>query len=68
MELTKVTPDLNMYDQEWPIWTHQEQLPPQNSFLTLRSTRYGNRFFGLRRMHPQRLDSEALIYCFSMCE
>lgn len=28
MELTKVTPDLNMYDQEWPIWTHQEQLPP----------------------------------------
>ena len=28
MELIKVTPDLNMYDQEWPIWTHQEQLPP----------------------------------------
>ena len=28
MELTKVTPDLNMYDQEWPIWTYQEQLPP----------------------------------------
>ncbi len=28
MELTKVVPDLNMYDNEWPIWTHQEQLPP----------------------------------------
>ncbi len=28
MELTKVTPALNMYDQEWPIWTYQEQLPP----------------------------------------
>ena len=28
MELTKVIPDLNMYDREWPIWTHQEQLPP----------------------------------------
>ena len=27
MELTKVVPDLNMYDQDWPIWTHQEQLP-----------------------------------------
>jgi len=27
-ELTKVMPDLNMYDQEWPIWTNQEQLPP----------------------------------------
>jgi glucose-1-phosphate adenylyltransferase len=28
MELVKVTPDLNLYDQEWPIWTYQEQLPP----------------------------------------
>lgn len=28
MELIKVIPDLNMYDREWPIWTHQEQLPP----------------------------------------
>ncbi|MEW6312467.1 MAG: glucose-1-phosphate adenylyltransferase [Pseudomonadota bacterium] len=28
MELTKIVPDLNMYDQEWPIWTYQEQLPP----------------------------------------
>ena len=28
MELAKITPDLNMYDQEWPIWTYQEQLPP----------------------------------------
>lgn len=28
MEMTKVIPDLNMYDQEWPIWTYQEQLPP----------------------------------------
>jgi glucose-1-phosphate adenylyltransferase len=28
MELTKIIPDLNMYDEEWPIWTYQEQLPP----------------------------------------
>ncbi|MDD5248880.1 MAG: glucose-1-phosphate adenylyltransferase [Rhodocyclaceae bacterium] len=28
MELTKVTPELNLYDEEWPIWTYQEQLPP----------------------------------------
>lgn len=28
MELTKVQPDLNLYDKEWPIWTYQEQLPP----------------------------------------
>lgn len=26
--LTHVTPDLNLYDEDWPIWTHQEQLPP----------------------------------------
>ena len=28
MEFTKVVPELNMYDHEWPIWTYQEQLPP----------------------------------------
>ena len=28
MELTKVVPDLNLYDRNWPIWTYQEQLPP----------------------------------------
>ncbi len=28
MELTKITPELNLYDFTWPIWTHQEQLPP----------------------------------------
>ncbi len=28
MELIGVTPELNMYDDEWPIWTYQEQLPP----------------------------------------
>jgi glucose-1-phosphate adenylyltransferase len=28
IDLTRVTPDLNMYDRLWPIWTHQEQLPP----------------------------------------
>ncbi|MGB0126066.1 MAG: glucose-1-phosphate adenylyltransferase [Rhodocyclaceae bacterium] len=28
MELTKVLPELNLYDTEWPIWTYQEQLPP----------------------------------------
>lgn len=27
-DLTTVTPQLNLYDEDWPIWTHQEQLPP----------------------------------------
>jgi glucose-1-phosphate adenylyltransferase len=28
IDLTKVTPDLNLYDGNWPIWTYQAQLPP----------------------------------------
>jgi glucose-1-phosphate adenylyltransferase len=28
MELLAVTPALNLYDRDWPIWTYQEQLPP----------------------------------------
>ncbi len=28
LDLATVDPELNMYDEEWPIWTHQEQLPP----------------------------------------
>ncbi len=28
MELVSVTPELNLYDEDWPIWTYQEQLPP----------------------------------------
>ncbi len=28
LDLTHVVPDLNLYDEEWPIWTAQEQLPP----------------------------------------
>ncbi len=28
LELIDVTPELNLYDSDWPIWTYQEQLPP----------------------------------------
>ena len=28
IELTHVVPDLNLYDEQWPIWTQQEQVPP----------------------------------------
>lgn len=28
LELIGITPELNLYDAEWPIWTYQEQLPP----------------------------------------
>jgi glucose-1-phosphate adenylyltransferase len=28
LELIGITPELNLYDKNWPIWTYQEQLPP----------------------------------------
>jgi glucose-1-phosphate adenylyltransferase len=28
LELIGVIPELNLYDEHWPIWTYQEQLPP----------------------------------------
>ena len=28
IDLTKVVPELNLYDASWPIWTHQGQFPP----------------------------------------
>ena len=28
IDLTHTLPELDMYDRDWPIWTHQEQLPP----------------------------------------
>ena len=33
MDLVSVVPDLNLYDALWPIWTHQEQLPPAKFVL-----------------------------------
>ena len=28
LELVDIDPELNLYDDEWPIWTYQVQLPP----------------------------------------
>ena len=28
LELTGITPELDLYDSEWPIWTYQEHVPP----------------------------------------
>ena len=33
LELTHVSPELNLYDEEWPIWTYQAQLPPAKFVL-----------------------------------
>jgi glucose-1-phosphate adenylyltransferase len=28
LDLTRVVPELNLYDEDWPIWTYQEHRPP----------------------------------------
>ncbi|MGB1091192.1 MAG: glucose-1-phosphate adenylyltransferase [Oceanobacter sp.] len=28
IDLCSVTPDLNLYNSDWPVWTYQPQLPP----------------------------------------
>lgn len=33
LELAAVTPELDLYDQAWPIWTYQEQVPPAKFVL-----------------------------------
>jgi glucose-1-phosphate adenylyltransferase len=33
MELVYVSPELNLYDDNWPIWTYQEQKPPAKFIL-----------------------------------
>jgi glucose-1-phosphate adenylyltransferase len=33
LELVTVKPELNIYDQDWPIWTYQEHQPPAKFIL-----------------------------------
>jgi glucose-1-phosphate adenylyltransferase len=33
MELVALNPELNIYDQQWPIWTYQSQQPPAKFVL-----------------------------------
>jgi len=40
MDLVSVTPELNLYDESWPIWTYQAQLPPAK-FVFDNDTRRG---------------------------
>ena len=39
LDLCQVTPRLNLYDEKWPIWTYQEQLPPAKFVLDLEGRR-----------------------------
>jgi glucose-1-phosphate adenylyltransferase len=40
LDLASVTPDLDIYDRDWPIWTYQQQLPPAK-FVPDRNGQHG---------------------------
>jgi len=46
MELVYVDPDLNIYDEHWPIWTYQRQYPPAKFVLN----DHGRRGFAVNSM------------------
>jgi glucose-1-phosphate adenylyltransferase len=46
LDLTHITPELNLYDEAWPIWSYQEQLPPAK-FVFEEPTRCGAAFDSL---------------------
>ena len=52
IDLTAVVPDLDIYDQDWPIWTYNEITPPAK-FVHDEDGRRGHRDFiaGVRRLH-----------------
>ena len=41
IDLTDFDPDLDLWDQEWPIWTYSESLPPAK-FIHDEADRRGN--------------------------
>ena len=61
MELVSVTPQLNLYDQKWPIFTHQTQAPPAK-FVFDDPDRRGDSHpvDGVRRLRRFRLRDQEL--------
>ncbi len=53
IDLTKVVPELNLYDASWPVWTSQGQFPPAKFVFDDEDHR-------LRRLHRERLDGATL--------
>ena len=55
IELVHVAPELNLYDEEWPIWTYQLHQPPAK-FVLDEDGRRGTRgqLHGLGRLHHLR--------------
>ncbi len=54
LDLTRAQPELNMYDEQWPIRTLEEHLPPAKFvFHERRSARTDARLTGIERLHRE---------------
>ncbi len=68
LELVHVSPELNIYDEQWPIWTYQEQLPPAKFvFDDDGSPRRRDRLDGVGRLHHLGLARRATRCCSRTC-
>ena len=55
LELVHVQPELNIYDEDWPIWTYQVHQPPAKFILDEDGRRgMADQLDGLRRLHHLR--------------
>ncbi len=76
LELIGVTPELNLYDRNWPIWTYQEQLPPAKFVfdddnrrgVAIDSMVSGGCIISGARVHHSLLFSSVTIDAYSLIE
>lgn len=76
LELIGVTPELNLYDRNWPIWTYQEQLPPAKFVfdddnrrgVAIDSMVSGGCIISGARVHHSLLFSSVTVDAYSLIE
>ena len=54
IDLTHARPQLDLYDEDWPIWTNAEITPPAKVIHDDGQTGGGDRFPPVRRLHRHR--------------
>ncbi|MFQ3236810.1 MAG: glucose-1-phosphate adenylyltransferase [Paraglaciecola sp.] len=76
MDLVSITPQLNIYDDDWPIWTHQKQSPPAKFVFdnddrrgfAVDSTVSGGCIISGSRVSQSLLFSDVYVDCYSNIE
>ena len=68
MELVHVRPELNIYDEDWPIWTYQLQQPPREVHARRgRPARHGDQLDGVGRLHHLRRRGARVAAVLATC-